>query len=340
MSLFRDINTLGRHAPFLASADFNTVKIFLEKAEHRYLRSSVLGISLYDYLHTLVQTSTVDVEPPNLLGADDLVLLDKCRSAVAFFGAHMASGITNVSLASGGMSVGSSDNLKPADKNRVDQANKALQAAGFHALDQLIEYLFAKSNEFPNPHVSWTTSDFYRVYSQGVIRTMAHAEMSGVNLGGSCWLLSQLKPAIQRAEEVVKKILPEGEFTLILNALNGTTGLSAAHERLLDTIRPALIHTALGEMVLPLSSTLDVMGLWAFEASGSTFGGPKQASVKEKQAIAEHYVALGARGMIAVEELAHELSDDSLITAYPSTTTDPHPGYVDDTDRESYSGSL
>lgn len=340
MNLFRDIETVGKYVPYLPSSDFDTVKIYLEKAEHRYLRASVLGTALYDGLITLVNSSTAGVEPPDLLSPDQVTLLDKCRSVAAHLGAHMASGIGNVLMASGGMSVGITDNSRPADKYRVEEAKKGLISAGYHALDQLIEYLFACSNLGSNPHTEWIDTQFYRVWRQGTIRSVADAEMSGVNLGGSAWLLYNLKPAIQRAEEVVAKVLPEGEFTVLQNELNGTTGISAARKRLLDKVRPAVVHLALGESILPLSLTLDTMGLWAFEASGSAQGGPKQASIKEKQALAEHWTALGMRGLKAVEELAHELSDAGSITQYPSTTTDPYKGFVGDTDSETYAGGL
>lgn len=295
MAFFQNTEEIAAVFPFLKSADWPTLKPFVELAELEKLRDEILGPTLFDALRTAYLASLGNTPTP--LTSTNSELLARVRPALAFLAAYEAAPTLNVLHSSGGMSVPETDKLKPAHMWRVNQARTAMLKQAYGQLNQLLIFLQTNASTY----ATWSAAPVYKALRESLVPTVAVAQQYTTLTGP--WFLHHLRPAMRRIQEgPVKKILGATVYNALLSAVQASNP-NPTQEELLHEARPAILFGAIADQVLSRSIAIDEDGVWnwASVSSGSAVSGGKQpvdkdrlnALVREnKEASADHLEAL------------------------------------------------
>jgi hypothetical protein len=274
MALFKDIEDFCTVFPALESASWDQFKIFCELVEHKTFRNEILGPTLYSALNTAYQAS-IATSPTPMTGAL-AALLPEVRRAVAFHTVHEAARTLATTIDSAGITNAETDRRKPATMWRTTMTLGSILSQAHDFTDLCISHLLANDGALPQ----WADSPIRTALRESFIRDMRHVTPY-INISGP-WLLHKLRPAM-RAVQVgpVKKIIGDTHYTSILNKLNSGAPLLATEAAILEEARPAILHLAIADQIVPLSMQLDHQGAWTWEMATSGSGisaGPKSAS--------------------------------------------------------------
>jgi hypothetical protein len=313
MALFKDTEDFCKAYPALASAEWEMLLPFVELVEAERMRDQVLGNALYAELHAAFQASIA--ESPTPLPAPMAALIKPVRTAVAFLAIAKAADVLNVTFDSSGMAMVENQNRKGAPMWRTKAAIAAIIATGYGWLNQTIIHLQANSGTLAN----WATSPVYAATRDSFIRDMRAVE-NYLPVSGP-WLLHQLRPTMRRVQRgPVREIIGQVAYDAILTKLNNNSGLSTLEADILDHARPAMLHLALADQMVPLSLSMDTDGVWTWQAasSGSGISGGKVPAKSDKinGAVRSHQVT----GDTHLELLRKLVTPDTNGIHYPSGT--------------------
>lgn len=283
MALFNTTQELKGYFPARVTFDIQDLMPVISQVEQEFLVEQVLGSGQYNELHNAYQTDA--------LSAEQAVLLDKCRPAVANLAIYYFTGLGNVEFTSAGLSVGSTDKKAPASEWRTRDLERAVLRIGYRGLDVLIGYLLANAASFP----TWSDSPQAQEYRGGFIRSTMQFN-AHVDIGNSGYLFRRILPALRRIEGgAIQDTLCSEELRTELLAALDTGTPSTSQAQVMALIHGAAAHLAMADSIVGLSLGKDERGIWTFASlvGGSTSAGVQPAGDTRLQQLIDHHRRIG-----------------------------------------------
>lgn len=188
--------------------DFDVLDPHLKDAELSFLKP-VLGADLFDAVVSGLDEATV--------AAKWTALLPYLQKPVAFNGYYRFFKISRGQLNHRGFQRDRSEYSETAPKWEIDEIKTQLICQGDYALDQLIAFLEAESDTYPE----WESADFY-AQNGGVIIPSASVFDQYVKIGCSGRVFSKLKQYRTRAERGLVRTICQDLYDRVVTEVNTT----------------------------------------------------------------------------------------------------------------------
>lgn len=181
---------------------------FIPDALERYLRP-FLGDVLIQELWGVYDNNT-ELTGESLDNYTEL--LSKVQPPLARFTFLVAAPSLDINVGQQGFTTAGSGNLVPASEARVKRFTESVERLGWDGVETLLRYLFANKSKF----TPWTTSDAYKAFTRGFIRS-AERFNSYADIDGSYLRFYKLNQDIALVETLqVKDLLGDDLYSALL----------------------------------------------------------------------------------------------------------------------------
>lgn len=247
-----------------SSFPFEKLKKFILPAEEKYIRQAI-GKDMYSdlvayYDQSILSENAVD------MSAMQLALWQRACNALMDLVLFHAAADLDVTVSQAGIQRIENANSKTAYQYQLIAWRNARRDQGFDGLDSLIGFL--EENIDDAAFLSYKNSAERAEWAKLFVRNADDFnEYAEVRI--SRWIFLQLFPIMKRIERDIVK--PElADYDDIKNELADGT-LTADHQTILeDFVRPAIVHRAFAEAIIPLSVRIDERGVTFFNNTGGS----------------------------------------------------------------------
>jgi len=199
---------------------------FIPDALERYLRP-FLGDTIIQSLWEVYLNETELNEESK---ADYTKLLEKIQPPLSRFTFLVAAPSLDINIGQQGFTTAGSGNLVPASEARVKRFTDSIERLGWDGVETLLRYLFANKAKFE----PWTTSDAYKAFTRGFIRS-AERFNSYVDIDGSYLKFFRLNQDIALVETLqVKDLLGDDLYAALLTEDLAGTKTNAKRVKAID----------------------------------------------------------------------------------------------------------
>lgn len=319
MPLFKTTEELKEHYPARVTFSIEDLLPTIKRVEEEYLVEQVLGEAQYAELFSAYDADSMT--------AEQSALLEKVRPAIANLAIYHFTGLANVEFTAGGLVTGQTDVKRPASEWRTRDLERAVQSAGFRALDTTLGWLQARAADYP----TWASSLQATTYRKGFVRS-ASSFQEAVFIGNSGYLFLRMLPTLRRIEDgaVLDTLCSTALRDDLLAKVNAGT-LSTDEKKLVDLVRNATAHHTMADCIVELSLGIDDRGIWTFNSltGGQTSGGPTAASDARLNNRIDHHRKLGNHFLAKLQSTlqAQAVADSGHLyrasACYVPPTTEP-----------------
>ena len=204
MKVISTLPEVQKHLPVNYTGDFERIDPFIASAEYNYLKL-VIGKAQFDILAAEYLDAGKDLE--NVADADVREALYLAQKVVVNLGYLVGIPTLSLSVGSNGIQVFSNQDTKQAFKWQVDDFKVSLRELGYDALEQLLIHLEESPDKFP----AYMDSDQYRKNEQFLIQTAGDFS-DNFNIGGSRYTFSLIAYIMKRIEDQTVKPVFGSEF--------------------------------------------------------------------------------------------------------------------------------
>lgn len=313
MALFKTNAELALYFPARMTLDMKDIAQTMDRVENDYLTEQVLGTAQYNELLTAYNADSI--VPGDRLS----LLLHRCRGVVSHLVALHYADLGALQLTSSGFVVATgNDGQAVAAANKVDRLKRELQSAGFSFLDRCLGFLQANIADYP----LWGDSPFAKT-AQGLLRSTSQFNLV-CDIGNSHWFYWRLRPVIQRHQNadglIALTLCSEALYDELVAQSNAGDSFTAANEKLMLIIRPAIAHLSIAEAVADRAVNKDDRGIWTFQSfTGAAGGGPMAASEERLNAFKEYHTTRAAEFVQALKNKLRQLAAAGQLPLYAAS---------------------
>jgi hypothetical protein len=244
--IFSNTSEIQQYLPVAVTFNFESIRRFLIEAEWEHL-VPLLGRKQYEIL--------VRAYTEGQLQAHEKELLDKCRYAVSSFAYQKYLPWGQVQINSAGIQIVSNENMKTAFQWQIEDLQGSALRSGHAALEQVILYLQAEARLFPH----WLQSEAYEeLHRHFITNATEFSRYAGQSFDRYAFV--QMRHLLAEAERRLRKVTGSKLFEE-LRRQHQKNNLGKHQLRLLDFVRPALVHFTVARSINTLSLRLSEQGI-------------------------------------------------------------------------------
>ncbi|MDR6565458.1 head-tail connector protein [Chitinophaga ginsengisegetis] len=291
----------------------------IAKAEKRYI-IPVLGKELYQQLADQYNTDS--------LTEANKTLLDYVQAALTPLAYLLELPLINTRITDNGLRKQGSPE-SPVFKWDYQEIKQTLEDSGMEATDNLLEFLEAHSDDYPE----WKTSTAHEAYTRYFIKT--GREFSNYyQLLHPRAIFMYLLPVISTVEDLyINASIGEG-FAAYLKGLTAPTALE---EKVLRLVKTAICHFAVFQACSRMGVSFTNLGFTVLLSDPETYKGNQQtAEVKRLEMMRSHVEQIGQKYLSDLQALLNKNATPVVFPLYYNSSHYVNPNEIEVPDNETY----
>lgn len=278
MGFFKDTEDFKKYMSINAAFTFAQLEAYIKIVDATVLRK-YLGATFLSELqvkynkHIQKDPSTMPVK----LTGKDAELIELIRLCTPNFVILTWIPSGQVQIENTGIRIVSSATVKPAFQWQVKKLEDSLHQNGTIALEDVLEYLDKNINDFE----TYKNSDEYKANKDLFVGSSSEfvKHYSAMQSGRVNYFL--LKSILKKVEDFeIQSILLPTLFDSLKTKLKSATAFSTQEQKLVDLIRPAIVHSTVARSINELACRISPDGYLVFDNTGGreSLDTKKQAS--------------------------------------------------------------
>lgn len=258
---FKDIKEFQQYFPSASGMKLESFEPFYWIVADAHFKP-LLGDGQWDALVAAYDTASGDLDA---LAPAQKNLIIAIRKPFALLSVYHYIPVGDVAVTANGFKVTKGNNQEIASQARVAKLEREILVQSYFGLDQLVRFL--QENE--DDYTDWKSSKAYQEMHRHFVRTVEEFER-GFNIRRNRYVFWQMMPVMDRVEETrIRSLLGDTLFDGLITKMKAGTDLSAQETKLVNRIKPAVIHLTIADALIDLAVTIDNRGITLYSNDNS-----------------------------------------------------------------------
>lgn len=305
--LVANLQDIKKHFPAASSLDFATLEPFIRTSEQDAV-IPFLSQAQYDALNTAYSNGAGYSGMSTAL-KDLLLVVQRPIIGKAILEAVPA---INLIISGSGILVSTPENTVAASQVRTEDLKRSARKEYFQGLESMLRFLEINTGVY----TTWAASSSFTIYTECFIRSATDFSKYYF-IDQSRYIFTRCRSTMLEKQQLVSKITGTTLYNTLLSSLRSGT-VTAANQKLLPFIYPAVANLTMGECLLDLVPMFTDLGIRVATTSNSLSSAVESApDPRVVQTLMERATAKGNAKLKELKDFLYANASD-----YPEFTAD------------------